>query len=116
MAEQVDRFAAYEIHEYRRRLLSRRVTEAFERALRIQSLSRSGLRAVIFEVIDHAVASGESPERGAEVLLAFLAEHPRRDELDRVSLIDGRRASDRVLDQVRSWIDVRLRAHTAGVP
>jgi hypothetical protein len=108
MADQVDRFVTYEAHEYRRRLLSRRLSEAFERALRNQSVSRSNLRPVVFQVIEHAVAAGETHERAADVLLTFLAEHPRRDELDRISLIDGRRTSERLLDEIRSWLGRRL--------
>ena len=79
MADQVDRFATYEAHEYRRRLLSRRLSEAFERALINQSLSRSNLRPLVFQVIEYAIAAGESHEHAADVLLSFLAEHPRRD-------------------------------------
>jgi hypothetical protein len=108
MADQLDGFVRYEAHEYRRRLLSRRLSEAFERALRNQSLSRSNLRPVVFQVIEYAVAAGESPEHAADVLLSFLAEHPRRDELDHISLIDGRRTSERLLDEVRSWLGRRL--------
>jgi hypothetical protein len=108
MADQVDRFVTYEAHEYRRRLLSRRLSEAFERALRNQSLSRSNLRPVVFQVIEYAVAAGETREHAAELLMSFLAEHPRRDELDRISLIDGRRTSDRLLEEIRSWLGRRL--------
>jgi hypothetical protein len=81
-----------------------RLSENFERAMRNRQEGRNALRLTVRQIIERGTAAGAQRDKVADALMSFLAHHPRRAELDRVSLVDGTRASDRLLEQIRVWI------------
>jgi hypothetical protein len=81
-----------------------RLGQHFEAALRNRSAGRNNLRSVVGEAIEEAEAQGCDPATAVALVERFLASHPSLYRLDRISFIDGTRRSERLFEEMRTWI------------
>jgi hypothetical protein len=81
-----------------------RLGQHFEAALRNRSAGRHNLRSVVTEAIEEALAQGGDAHTAVALVERFLASHPSLYRLDRISFIDGTRRSDRLFEEMRTWV------------
>lgn len=93
----------------RRRPFHRRLTDAVDRAMRHGHRGGVCLRRIIFDMARRAPAAGVSETELRSALVDFVSDHPLGGQLDRVCLADGRRTSERLAEQVGSWVDAAFR-------
>lgn len=80
-----------------------RLGQHFESALRNRSVGRNNLRSVVIEAVGETARQGGTPDAAVAFVVRFLEAHPSIHRLDRVSFVDGRRTSERLLHDVREW-------------
>ena len=77
----------------------------FVQAMSNQFAARQTLRHAVEDVLDEMRSQGVTGAPAASAIKHILAAHPRRYALDRVSVLDGSRSFDSLMDEVQRWLD-----------
>lgn len=84
-----------------------RLGQRFVQAMSNQFAARQTLRHAIEDVVEEIRAQGVTGDAAGSAIKRLLAAHPKRHRLDRVSVLDGSRSFDRLMEEVQHWLDER---------
>ena len=82
-----------------------RLEKRFSQALRHTPASRVNLRLAVRHVVVELEAQGATRDVTRRLVQFIVDHHPERDDLDRTSMVTGRRESDRIVQSMMQWVN-----------
>lgn len=82
-----------------------RLERRFSEALRHTPASPVNLRLAVRHIVVELEAQGATSDVIRRLLQFIVDHHPERDDLDRTSMLTGRRESDRIIQKMMEWVN-----------